>query len=70
MDIRTFNSNRVSPRRPEPFNFEDVAVGDLDAAYALDPDFDSTPTFQLLPGILCTTRPDGIDLIRMGSESA
>lgn len=74
MHIVTFNgSSTKKPKRPEAktLSFEDAAIiGDslnAEAAYTLDPDFDSlgTPaTFQLMPGVVCTA--DGGALQREG----
>lgn len=73
MHVATFNGTSTKkPKRPEAkvVAFEDAATIiealSPDAAYALDPDFDTlgTPsTFQLIPGIICT---DGVDLHHEG----
>lgn len=65
MDVVHFNR---SPRRADatPITFEDVALRDDDAAYTLDADFESlgerAGEFQLVPGVICRPRSDGMVL--------
>lgn len=70
MDVVHFNrgTRRKAPP-PPPISFEDVALREDDAAYTLDAEFESLGErhgdFLLVPGVICRSRPDGMDLVRM-----